>query len=224
MDEAIVLAISLEPDAARLDALRAHLSADELEKADRFAFPELRARSAAARGQLREILGAALSAPASSLRFLYGENGKPSLSGAPLRFNVSHSGGLALVSLSLREHGVDVELHKPRSYDDVARRFFAAAEVERLFALPDDQRGRAFFDTWTAKEAFVKATGDGITVPLADFESRWTAVGAGEIEVLRGPARGRRFSLRALDVGQGASAALVVEGGPVALRLGRYCA
>src|SRR2546421_12655378 len=106
--EALVLALSLAVSPERLAALRALLSPDEIAKADRFAFPELRARSAAARGQLREILGAALERDPASLRFDYGPRGKPDLSGAPLRFNVSHSGELALVALALREIGVDV--------------------------------------------------------------------------------------------------------------------
>ena len=220
----------LQPGPERLEALRGLLSADELEKADRYAFPELKIRSAAARGQLREILGAALGVPAGSLRFQYGENGKPSLLGAPgssppLHFNVSHSADVALISIADREHGVDVEVHRDRSYEDVARRFFAAAEVDRLFALPAGDRKAAFFDTWTAKEAFVKATGVGITVPLADFEARWHAAGEsrsssirertgsdGHIEVLRGPASGRPFWLRSLEVGEGVSAAIVAEG------------
>jgi 4'-phosphopantetheinyl transferase len=221
--EALVLALSLDPPAERLRELRALLSPDELAKADRFVFPELRVRSAAARGQLREVLGAALGAPPASLRFEYGKNGKPSLLGlGPLRFNVSHSGGVALVALALRELGADVELHRPRSYDDVAQRFFAPGEVTRLFALPAELRGPAFFETWTAKEAFVKATGEGITVPLADFEARWQAPGRGHIEVLRGPAQGRSFWLRALPVGPGASGALVGEGTPPRVSLARW--
>ena len=240
-----VFAVWLRPGPQRLAELRGLLSADEVAKADRFAFPELKVRSAAARGQLREILGAALGVPKAELKFQYGENGKPRLAEAgPLHFNVSHSGDLALVSLSDREHGVDVELHKDRSYDDVARRFFAAAEVEQLFSLPDAAREAAFFDTWTAKEAFVKATGVGITVPLGDFEARWqrptpaerrsrgsaawfgntsgarrqggVGLGAeGHIEVLRGPAQGRPFWLQALQMADGASGAIVAEGARV---------
>jgi 4'-phosphopantetheinyl transferase len=219
----VVLAAGLSPAPARLQALRALLSADELEKADKFVFPEHRARSAAARGQLREILGAALSLDPRALRFEYGPKGKPSLVGAPLSFNVTHSGDLALVSLAHVAHGVDLELHRDRGYDDVARRFFAAGEVSRLMALPEAQRGSAFFETWTAKEAFVKATGDGITVLLADFEARWDAPGEGHIELLADQAPGR-FWLRALDVGPGASAALVVAGPRLQVRVFRWIA
>ena len=220
---ALVIFVSLKPSEARLRELSALLSADERAKAERYAFPELSARSAAARGQLREILGAALQRPPPSLRFAYGKSGKPALEGGELAFNVTHSGDLALVALAFSgEVGVDLELHKPRSYDDVARRFFARGEQQRLFDVPAAQRAPEFFRLWTAKEAFVKCTGDGITVPLEDFEARFTGGEQGHIEVLRGPALGRSFWLSSLPAGEGVSAAICGEGPPLQVQLARW--
>lgn len=243
--EVLVLAFSLAPPIDRLESLRALLDGDERAKVERFVFPELRARAVASRGELRQILGAALALDPTALKFAYGANGKPSLSGpgsaARLRFNLSHSGDLALLALAHGaggelgargelsaggELGVDVELHRDRSYDDIARRFFALGEQARLFALPPEQRRLAFFDIWTAKEAFVKATGDGITVPLDDFEARLRdeddqGVRAGHIEVLR-RGDGRAFWLRALPMGVGASGALVGTGPEPVVRLARW--
>jgi 4'-phosphopantetheinyl transferase len=220
--EALVLALSLALPGEQVRALRELLSQDERAKSDRFAFPELGARSTAARGQLRQILGGALEKPPAALRFEYGASGKPALAEGALRFNLSHSGDLALLALARCDLGVDVELHAPRSLADVAQRFFALGERARFFASPPELRTACFFETWTAKEAFVKATGDGITVPLEDFEARWDAPGEGHIEVLRGPTSGRRFWLRALEVGEGASGALVAEGAPLVVRCANW--
>ncbi len=211
-DEVKVISLSLSPAPERLRELRALLSPDEVAKVDRFYTEELRTRAAAARGQLREALGEALGRPPASLRFVYGESGKPALEAGELHFNLSHSGDRALLALAHAPIGVDLELHRSAGYEEVGRRFFAAGEVARLLALAPADRAAEFFRTWTAKEAFLKCTGDGITVPLADFESRWTAPGAGFIEVLRGAAFGRRFWLRALDAGDSAAAAVVGEG------------
>jgi 4'-phosphopantetheinyl transferase len=218
--QALVLAFTLVPGAERLRELRALLSADEREREARFAFPDLRDRFAAARGQLREALAAALAQDPRALRFSYGKSGKPALVAGELQFNLSHSGDVALLALSLGgELGVDVELHRERSFTDIAERFFAPGERAELRSLPEPARGPAFYDIWTAKEAFVKATGEGITVPLEDFERRWTAPGAGRIEILRGANQGRSFWLRRIDVGASASAALVGEGQALALSL-----
>ncbi len=106
------------------------------------------------------------------MRYSYGPQGKPSLIDEGwLEFNMSHSGDLALYAITEgRAVGVDVERVRP----DVARelteaRFFTAAETDALLALPEDGRARAFFTVWTRKEACLKATGDGLSVPLDAF-------------------------------------------------------
>ncbi len=218
-----MFAFTLAPPAERLSELRALLSPEESAREARFVFPDLRDKFAAGRGQLRELLGAALGQDPRALGFQYGESGKPALVAGELRFNLSHSGEVALLALSLhRELGVDVEVFKQRAYLEVGTRFFAPAERAELLATRADEQPAKFFDIWTAKEAFVKATGQGITVPLEDFERRWDAPGVGHIEILRGPHAGRPFWLRRLQLGPLAAGALVCEGGPLEVTTGLY--
>jgi 4'-phosphopantetheinyl transferase len=92
--------------------------------------------------------------------------------GSNLQFNVSHSDGVALFALTLdRSIGVDVERVR---YDfevkSIAERFFSAVEQHAFHALPEAQKHRAFFDCWTRKEAYVKAVGQGLSLPLHQFD------------------------------------------------------
>jgi 4'-phosphopantetheinyl transferase len=110
------------------------------------------------------------------LSFSYSKQEKPSLS-APhvdsgVTFNVSHSGGIALLAFTRRrEIGVDVEQLRPDSdFEAIARRFFSAREQNQLAALPAEEKVDAFFRCWTRKEAFIKATGDGLSLPLSQFD------------------------------------------------------
>ncbi len=205
--------LSLPPD--QLERLRQALSADERERAARFVFAKDRDRFVAARGILRDILGNYLGQPGGALRFEYGPYGKPALAGEPrgLRFNVSHSGDLALVAVTRgQEIGIDVEAVRPERADEqLARRFFSPREVAALLALPEAERGAAFFACWTRKEAYIKARGDGLSIPLDAFD---VSLAPGEAcALLRAsgddPAR---WALRALDTGPGYAAALAVEG------------
>lgn len=199
----------LDPAPARQAALRALLSAREEARALGFATDALRDRWVAARGSLREIIGAAQGVPPRQVAFRYAAHGKPFADG--LRFNVSHSGERALYAISLDlEVGVDVELPRTRRTDALARRFFAPGEQERLFALPEPARTRAFFALWTCKEAFLKATGEGLSRSLRSYEID--------------PAQGRvlwakdedpaRWSVHPLDPPAPYEAALVSEGAP----------
>ena len=87
-----------------------------------------------------------------------------------LHFNLSHTRGLIAVGVaSGRDLGVDVEFVDRGLTQDVAGRFFAPAEVRDLRALPDDQQAVTFFDYWTLKEAYIKARGMGLALPLDQF-------------------------------------------------------
>jgi 4'-phosphopantetheinyl transferase len=152
------------------------LSPDESKRADRFHFDRDRQRFAAARAVLREILAAYLEADSKSLNFCYSKKEKPSLgeahSGSGITFNISHSGGIALFAISRgRDVGVDVEQIKGDiEVEAIGRRFFSAHEQAQLFALPAEQRVEAFFRCWTRKESYIKATGDGLSLPLSQFD------------------------------------------------------
>ncbi len=162
---------SLQQPALQLAALRALLAADEIERAQRFQFEHLRRHFIAGRGQLRLILSRYGAGAPDKLAFNYGPYGKPALAGQPaLHFNLAHSGNLALLAIARQELGVDVEIIRPLpDWEAIAGRYFSAVEIEQLAAVPGPQRDQAFFTCWTRKEAFLKATGDGLSRPLDSF-------------------------------------------------------
>ncbi len=210
-----VWSIGLDPPRTRLDELRGWLCAEERQRAARFRFARHRDRFVAARGQLREILAGYEDVEPAALRFAYGAHGKPRLAGGSVRFNLSHSDGEALLAVAAgRDVGIDLERVRPDAdCTAVARRFFSRAEATALLALPPAARAAAFFAVWTRKEAFVKARGDGLAVPLADFDVSIAALGP--VRLLRtawDPAEAGRWSLRTLDVAPGFAAALAVFG------------
>lgn len=106
-----------------------------------------------------------------------GEQGKPYLEHFPqTHFSLSHSGHWVVCAVSTDPVGVDVEL--PRCTMDVGRRFFRPEELDGLDALPFVEQRDQLNRLWTAKEAFVKALGDGLTIPLSSFVIRLTEQGA----------------------------------------------
>jgi len=196
------------------------LSPDELLRARRFHFPRDRRRFAVARATLRVLLGGYLDTPPEALRFSYGEHGKPRIPGVRLRFNVSHSGGRALLAFAFdRELGIDLEQERP--LDDareLAERYFAPGEARALGELPEPELIPAFFRCWTRKEAFIKATGKGLTQALDAFEVSFAPGERARLLHVDGrPAEKQPFRLESLDPGPGFSAAMAVEGpeGPV---------
>jgi 4'-phosphopantetheinyl transferase len=154
----------LDLPAQRRAVLARLLSADERQRADRYSPVPAREQFVAARGLLRVLLGAYLHVPPAEVVFAAGPQGKPTLAGAPLHFNVSHSRGGALIAVTtVAEVGVDLERLRPYpNYRDMAERFFHPGEAAALVALPAAQAEQAFFHVWTRKEAFLKATGLGI--------------------------------------------------------------
>lgn len=146
------------------------LSSDERERAERYKIAEVAERFVLARGLLRRHLGAFLNADPSSLRFQYGEQGKPFLPDAPLSFNLSHSGDWAVLAVAKgRELGVDIEKIRVLENDRLPERYFSAPEAIVYRVTPDDHREEAFFHFWTAKESFLKARGDGLSRGLKDY-------------------------------------------------------
>lgn len=150
------------------------LAAEECERADRFRFEADRARYVAGRCAARLLLAAyAGVADPATLRFVAGPHGKPALeSPGPLHFNWSHAGDLAVVAITQAgDVGVDVEeIGRFADLDAVAQRVFSAVELAEYQALDSEARRRAFFNAWTRKEAFIKATGEGMTRPLQGFD------------------------------------------------------
>ncbi len=154
------------------------LSTDEISRADRFHFANDRKHFIVARALLRTLLAAYLGLAPRLLKLTYGEMGKPFLtaeeqsSERPISFNLAHSAGRALYAFTQgREVGVDLEfIRNITAGDDIANRFFSANESAAIQALPMEQRKEAFFNCWTRKEAYIKARGEGLSIPLDSFE------------------------------------------------------
>ncbi len=130
------------------------------------------------RGLFRSLAGSLAGVDPAGVRVEAGPHGKPFLPDHPhLHMNVAHSGGLVvLTATTLGPVGVDIERLAPdRATGEIARRFFAPEEWQELERLPGEARAHAFFETWTRKEAFLKATGLGIARGLDSFA---VAVGA----------------------------------------------
>jgi medium-chain acyl-[acyl-carrier-protein] hydrolase len=202
-----------QPEECRSE-LRELLSADEKERARRFYFPRDRDRFVVGRGTLRALLGRYLSHKPRRLHFTYGAHGKPALAGR-LRFNVAHSEGLALVAVARdREVGVDLERVRPEvATQEIARRYFSALENQALQALPRPLRALGFFQCWTRKEAYVKATGAGLALALDRFDvSLQPGQPAALLANRDAPAEVWRWTLRQLSPGPGFVGTLAVEG------------
>ena len=195
------------------------LSVDERDRAYRFAFKKGRTHFIAARGALRRILGLYLQVDPAGLQFVYASHGKPSLKPGydtlGLRFNVTHSGGIALFALALsREVGIDVE-HIRDDFPclQIARQFFSDAEYATLCSIQPALRYEAFFNCWTRKEAFVKATGEGLSYPLTQFEVSLRPGAPAQLLSITGQAaQAARYSLHAILPRAGYVGALAVIG------------
>jgi 4'-phosphopantetheinyl transferase len=148
------------------------LSVDEADRALRLRSVTQRRLFVATRGALRSLLGRYLDIDPAQIQFSYGLSGKPWLpSTAGIQFNVSHSAGMAVVAITRGcPAGVDLEyMDLMTDLLDVASRFFCLEETEELKSLAPRELNRAFFRCWTRKEAFAKATGEGLRVPLDHF-------------------------------------------------------
>jgi 4'-phosphopantetheinyl transferase len=160
---------------AALEALARTLDAAETARTDRFRFDRHRRRHVFRRGMLRILLGHYLDADPARLAFEVNAYGKPALAGTTsgqTMFNLSHSGDIVVIAITAgRDLGVDVEAIRPISdADAIARRHFAPAERARLATAAARDRDQAFLRLWTRKEAYVKAVGGGLSIPLDSFD------------------------------------------------------
>ena len=205
---------SLDCEEAVLRRLETSLSAEEKSRAAKFVFAADRDHFIAARGILRELLAKYLHDSASAVKITYGRHGKPTLSSSDLdcslHFNLSHSRGLAVYAFSMRrEVGIDLEpIRSDFATEDIAERFFSPAEIKELASLPAPLKAKGFFQCWTRKEAYIKARGEGLQIPLDSFS---VALTPGEPEQLRS-ADSARWSLRAFQPAEGYAGAVVGEG------------
>jgi 4'-phosphopantetheinyl transferase len=152
------------------------LSEDERSRSQRFRFDQHRQRFIVARGVLRSLLSKYLKVAPAEIQFCYGQHGKPALSQAfahySLYFNLSHSQELGLYAFAHHTPlGVDVEYCSPCvDIDSIVNRYFSLQERVVFSSLSLEQRQLAFFTAWTGKEAYLKAIGSGLTIPLSQIE------------------------------------------------------
>ena len=165
-----VVSTSLSTDPVK--SFESILSADENQRAAKFVFPRDRNRFILSHGHVRLILARYLGCDPDQLNFSTNEYGKPELQGHSLEFNLSHSGDFALLAVSHHHKvGIDVErVRQDTELENLARRFFSGREYSELMAIPQDQRSAAFFRCWTLKEAYIKAQGLGLSLPLDSFD------------------------------------------------------
>lgn len=216
-NELHVWRVALALSERRLEQLLRQLDTTETARAERFHFERDRRRFLAARGQLRELLGFYVGLPPAEVRFRYGERGKPFLDleqGPDIRFNLAHSGDLALVAVSRgHEVGVDLEEIRPVVTEaEIAERFFSPTEVVELRSLPPVEHRTAFYRCWTRKEAYLKGVGDGIAFGLDQFSVSFApGVPPELLDTPLDPPEAARWSFYHLEPGPGFTGAVAVR-------------
>ena len=204
---------------ALLESFEDVISVDERAKARRYRFDDHRKEYISARGFLRFLLGAYTHQDPKDLKFLYNPFGKPALYPSSERpqvtFNLSHTHGFVLYAFSInRELGIDLEKIRPEAaHDGVAERFFSTQEVQVLRNLPVYAQPQGFFNCWTRKEAYIKARGEGLNIPLNQFDVSLIPGKPAELLASRvDPEDTNKWFLHALPMGTQYAAALAVEG------------
>ncbi len=218
-DEVHVWRVAL--DRPEADARRCFqvLSADELLRVERLHVEQDRLRFAAGRSALRTILGRIPGEGPARLEFEYAENGKPRLANREIKdqleFNVSHSHSLALVAVAWsRRVGVDVEqVREMADFGEIVERFFSQHERAAFAKIEHDQRTEAFFRGWVRKEAVLKVTGAGMSLPLDSFDVAITPGEPAKLLRIEGPPdEAQRWKLLDMNPAPGFVGALAVEG------------
>lgn len=217
------LSLNLLVDSVKL--IESTLSADESARAARFHFEVDKNRFIVAHGVLRKILRRYLHCDPTELTFSLNQYGKPALVNSALEFNLSHSGDFALIAVTQgRKIGVDVErIRQGISSHVIAQQYFSKSEVAELQSLPIEKREAAFFICWTRKEAYIKAQGLGLSLPLESFDVSLTP---GHPAILRATRPDEKeaahWTLRSLDVDPKYAGAVAVEGSDFDFRLFAY--
>jgi 4'-phosphopantetheinyl transferase len=207
------------------------LDSVERERASRFKFPAPRNQFVISRALLRQALGRYLEIEARDIHFRTSANGKPELAESndlhfdDLHFNLSHTEGVTVFAIARRRQvGVDVErIRADTNALELAERFFSPPEVRWLRSQPAAQHIPSFFTCWTAKEAYIKAQGEGLSLPLSSFGVLPRLTGSElRLDVYTDPEESRRWSMWQLELGPDLRAALAVEGEGCRVRLGQW--
>ena len=210
-----------------IESLLPLLNQEEQERAARFKFPAPRNQFVVSRALLRQVLGRYLRTEAREVQLRTTTNGKPELATASgvhvdLRFNLSHTAGAAAIAVTHhRQVGIDVErIRVDTKALELAERFFSRPEVEWLRSLAPSEQIPAFFTCWTGKEAYIKANGEGLSMPLSSFGVLPEGSEL-QLTVYENSEEARRWFICRLELGTGLRAALAVEGEKCRVRLGQ---
>ncbi len=168
-----------------------------------------RHRYVARRGILRELIGSYLDCDPAGVAFVHNAYGKPAIAQSDLRFNLSHSYGMALYAFCRSaDVGCDIERRDPKfAAEQIPERFFSPDEVRALRSLPVNEQTEAFFNCWTRKEAYIKAVGRGLSIALDSFN---VSLVPGEAAALLRGCEG--WSVQSFEPTLGFQAAVVAQG------------
>jgi 4'-phosphopantetheinyl transferase len=216
--EVHIRAASLKKATDSISALEQILSPDEQARAQQFKLEADRNCFIAGRGLLRTILSSYAEMDPAQLQFTYSKRGKPALSNiseqGTLYFNVAHSKDLLLIAVTRAcAVGIDVEWIRPiNNAEEIATRFFSPREAAKLMALANDQHIPAFFNLWTRKEAWLKATGDGLSEMLREVEVSFLPEEPARVLAISGNEEAAQcWTLLELTPASGFAAAVAVE-------------
>jgi 4'-phosphopantetheinyl transferase len=228
-DEVHVRIASLDYPQSEMKYFESILAEDEIDRANRFYFAKDRKRFVAGRGLLRVILSSYVGMSPGEIIFAYGSHGKPALKRqdgqAAIEFNLAHTHAMAIYAITQdRPVGVDIEfIQADFPIEEVAKNFFSSSELAALQALPRKLRVAAFFKCWTRKEAFIKALGDGLSRPLADFDvSLVPGEPAQLLNVGWAPEETSRWCIKDIDAVPGFSAAMVFSGSQCRMHVSQW--
>lgn len=190
------------------------LSSGEMEQARRFHFARDQRRYVVSHAALRLILSHYLDCQPGQVEFVITENGKPLLSSSSLHFNLTHSHEMALVAVTgAGEIGVDLEYIRPlEDLNSLAINCFSEAEYRIFHALPEAEKLPAFFNGWTRKEAYIKALGEGLSLPLQAFSvTLLPSQPARLLEITGSTAEAACWTLQPVDMGGQYAAAFALR-------------
>ncbi|MGF1494762.1 MAG: 4'-phosphopantetheinyl transferase family protein [Microcoleaceae cyanobacterium] len=226
----------LQVSAETIQQLQSTLSTDESQRAARFRFNKDRFAFIAARGILRKILSQYLGCSSRSIQFSYSSKGKPTIEPEFLntlgqnpqvshpqlypQFNLSHSQGIAIYGVTLnRQIGIDLEWMRPIESLALAERFFSPTEYQQLKSTPINEQTALFYQLWVCREAYLKATGEGIAA-LQKIEVNLP--NSEQFQIIRDQQSLNHWTLQQLHVTPGYKAAIAIEGKPLELLCWNY--
>jgi 4'-phosphopantetheinyl transferase len=216
----------LVKDADMLNLFFNILSEEEQSQQCRFVFEKDRHRYLVAHAFVRMCLSRYADVEPGKWVFQKNNYGKPytnySVNGLPLKFNLSHTNGLIACVVTLQhEVGVDVEcIVHDQSGIEIAERYFSREEYIDIVSLPPVSRHKRFYNYWTLKEAYIKAKGVGLSMPMDKFIFRFDSCAPVQISFCDDVCdHSGRWKFILYDVEQKYTCAVAIECGDVPINV-----